>query len=329
MASLYEGWVGVVAQDEPGMPTPSLEQAAASLSTPPHNVDADFRAAVVDGEVVGAALMFMPTELNTHFVQLEGWVNVPWRRQGIGTALLRVVEERMREAGRSTLLIRVREYSGEGGRPSPGPAFGEAAGMTRAMTEVCRRLYLEDLDRDVLAALEADCRTRLDGYEVLRWEDGTSGDHPEEYVDGLARLELRMDTDAPHGDIDMKPRTEPEPEAVRARSRRSGAQGMRCFNAAVRHVGSGDIVAWTVLALHPGGNGTFAYQNITVVDPAHRGRKFGTLVKLENLDAIRSACPDLAIIETTNADENAHMIAINNALGFRVFCLIHNYQKEI
>ncbi|GLZ77043.1 hypothetical protein Afil01_18500 [Actinorhabdospora filicis] len=326
MRSLYDGWAEAIPVDQPGIPAPSLEDATRSLATPPHGARAEFLAAVADGTVVGAALMFMPDTVNTHFVHLEGWVNLGWRRRGVGTALRDAVEAKMREYGRTTWLAQVRENPG---RESPGPAFAEATGMTRAMTEVCRRLHLEDLDDDVLTALSADCRTRLDGYEVLVWEDGTSGPHPEEYVDGLARLELRMDTDAPHGDIDMKPRTEPEPEAIRARSQRSGLQNMRCFNAAVRHVESGDIVAWTVLMLHPGEGGTFAYQNITVVDPAHRGRKFGTLVKLENLAAIRAACPDLRTIETRNADENAHMIAINDALGFRIFCLVHNYQKEI
>ena len=39
--------------------------------------------------------------------------------------------------------------------------------------------------------------------------------------------------------------------------------------------------------------------------------------------------PKLAVVETSNAGENAHMIAINEALGYRVHGRIHNFQKEI
>lgn len=324
--ALYDGWAEATVVDQPDSPVLTRTEAIASLSTPPPTAVGDFHVAMVDGQVVGTVLIFMPTTLNTHFAHVEGWVHVPWRRRGVGRALRAAVEERLRELGRTVWMTRVREYPGE---DVSGPAFAEDGGMTAAMTEVCRRLYVDEVNDDVIAELRADCLTRLDGYEVLRWEDGVSGPHPEEYVDGLARLEIRMDTDAPTGDIDVKPRTEPEPDGIRARSKRSALQGLRCFNTAVRHIESGDIVAWTMLAMHTGGAEDFAFQNITVVHPEHRGRKFGTLVKLENLAAIREAAPNLRIIETSNADENAHMIAINDVLGFRVFCLVHNYQKEL
>ena len=46
-------------------------------------------------------------------------------------------------------------------------------------------------------------------------------------------------------------------------------------------------------------------QNITIVDPAHRGHRLGMVVKLENLRHAREHRPQLAAVDTANAASNA------------------------
>jgi GNAT superfamily N-acetyltransferase len=58
-------------------------------------------------------------------------------------------------------------------------------------------------------------------------------------------------------------------------------------------------------------------QESTVVLPAHRGHRLGMLVKAVNLQAHARLRPDTRRIYTWNNEDNAHMLAINVALGFR------------
>ena len=62
---------------------------------------------------------------------------------------------------------------------------------------------------------------------------------------------------------------------------------------------------------------THAWQSTTIVDPSHRGHRLGMAVKVENLIRTCAAEPDLRHVHTWNAEENTHMIAINEAIGFR------------
>ena len=73
---------------------------------------------------------------------------------------------------------------------------------------------------------------------------------------------------------------------------------------------------WSLLSL--AANTTrHAWQQITIVDPAHRGHRLGLLCKAENLAHTLAYEPELQVIDTYNAAANSHMIAINEQLGFR------------
>ena len=73
----------------------------------------------------------------------------------------------------------------------------------------------------------------------------------------------------------------------------------------------------------------YGHQWITIVDPDHRGRRLGTVVKLENLAQARREEPRLAAVDTWNADSNRHMIGINETMGFRAVDSWVNWQAEI
>jgi hypothetical protein len=49
----------------------------------------------------------------------------------------------------------------------------------------------------------------------------------------------------------------------------------------------------------------------------HRGHRLGLLLKVANLDQLRRFLPEVRYLNTWNADVNAHMVAINERLGFR------------
>jgi hypothetical protein len=59
-------------------------------------------------------------------------------------------------------------------------------------------------------------------------------------------------------------------------------------------------------------------QDPTMVARPHRGHRLGMLVKAAMLEWVATAEPGLRMIQTGNADGNAHMIAINEQLGYEL-----------
>ena len=95
-----------------------------------------------------------------------------------------------------------------------------------------------------------------------------------------------------------------------------------------RSPASGRLVAWTTLA-GPEDTPAHLWQNITIVDPEHRGHRLGMVVKLENLRHAREHRPELTAVDTSNASSNEHMLAINVAMGFRAIDSWMQWQQTV
>jgi hypothetical protein len=78
----------------------------------------------------------------------------------------------------------------------------------------------------------------------------------------------------------------------------------------------------------PGGE-EHCWQGNTIVDPEHRGHRLGTILKVENHRQLRSYRPRMRYVHTWNAEVNAHMIAINEAVGYRAVDRWIAYQKKL
>lgn len=147
-------------------------------------------------------------------------------------------------------------------------------------------------------------------YRVVQWVDRA----PDELVDDVAALEGRMATDIPLGDMDWEPEVW-DAARYRAKEAAAAARGrIRLATAAVddrtgRAVGYTDI---GVNASQP----EVGYQWDTIVDPDHRGHGLGLVIKSHNLRLLRERLPATRWVNTWNAESNAHMVAVNDALGF-------------
>ena len=60
----------------------------------------------------------------------------------------------------------------------------------------------------------------------------------------------------------------------------------------------------------------WGHQELTAVVRAHRGHRLGLLTKVAMLELLAEREPGLRFVETSNGETNAHMVAINEALGF-------------
>jgi hypothetical protein len=178
------------------------------------------------------------------------------------------------------------------------------------LSEIRRLLDVAFLDADELAALHGSAAKHAEGYEIVQWVDRA----PPELHDNMAFLVGRMSVDAPLEDMTWEPEVW-DAERYRSREDTALARGRCRVATAVRHVASGRAVGYTDIGVNP--RTEYAYQWDTIVTDEHRGHRLGLLLKAANLELLRATLPGVRYVNTWNAAANAHMVAINDAVGFR------------
>ena len=273
-----------------------------------------------DGVAVGAAVMGLPLRDNLSLAEPEIYVLPEARRRGVGTALLEAAVAEARENGRTSLLSYL---DGPAGSPTtPGTAFAERHGFTRRITEIARA-QRPPFDLDAIRAAEAAALAHSDGYRIVTWRDRA----PDEYIDEFARLEARLSTDAPLGDLDYEPEVW-DADRIRTSEERQARMGRQTWNAAAIAPDGTTMAGVTRISLASDSD-VSGFQNTTIVDPGHRGHRLGLLVKAANFEALHRDRPGVQAIWTWNADSNEHMIAINETLGYRVEGWSAGYQRDL
>jgi len=184
-----------------------------------------------------------------------------------------------------------------------------------------RVLELDSIPAGKLAGLRARAEAAAQGYSLLRW----AGPTPEEDLLGVATVQAAM-ADAPHNPGE-KPRGV-DPERLRHNERRSIEVGMRRYSVAARCDRTGELAGLTQIAADPL-ELPWARQFITAVTKEHRGHRLGLLVKVDMLDMLATAEPEVRRILTDNADANQHMIAINAELGYRILDEQQSWELDV
>jgi GNAT superfamily N-acetyltransferase len=323
LRQVHELFEAVRATETPELaPTPERHYAGA-LQQPPPNSERRCYTAVEDGTVLGQTWVYLPLKENTHFAEAELAVHPGHRRRGVGTALLDHLIEFAREERRSELVVTTRTaVTGGPDRPDTGARFLERHGFTAALTEIDRNLRLDTIDAATEQRHWDESIGFADDYELVSW----IGRCPEQYVEGLGRIDSQIFAEIPLGDVDLRPRTI-DADFVRAREDRAIAQEHLLIRTIAVHRASGDVAANTLIYAHEGQD--HADQAITIVDRAHRGHRLGLLTKLANLRQLREHHGYITAIWTGNADTNANMVAINDQLGFRPVDARVSYKRLI
>jgi GNAT superfamily N-acetyltransferase len=279
----------------------------------------------VDGTPVVLSEMKLPLLDNLSNAVVVIATHPAFRRRGYGTAMLEHVTKRARLHRRSRLISEISEplQSLDPATSVPGVAFATLAGAKPVTSEVRRALKIDTLDDDELARLLDDAVAHSEGYSLIQWD----GSAPAEVLEDLATLLSRMTLDAPLEDLDWEPELW-SPERYREQEERLVACGQERFSTAARHDESGQIVAVTDIGIALG-RPEVADQWATIVLPAHRGHRLGMLMKLANLEALRRRRPQVTRINTWNAAINDHMVAINEAIGFRPVERWREWQLEL
>jgi GNAT superfamily N-acetyltransferase len=259
---------------------------------------------LLDGEAVGVVELSLPQYDNLDTVNLELWVRPDRRRRGAGRALYAHAAARTRALGRKLLWAETVR------RHPDGEAFALAVGATAALAETRSRLDVDPADLGRLDGLLADAWRHAGGYRLVQW----TGVPPDDVIDDVAYLDGRLNADAPTGDLEVEPE-KVDADRIRGAARVNLLRGRIGSHTGAVHEATGRMIAFTTLRSE-GDVRWQAWQNITIVDPGHRGHRLGLIIKIENLRYARRHSPELSSIDTFNASSNAHMLAINTTMGF-------------
>lgn len=288
-----------------------------------------------DGEILGIGAMYMPTD-GTATVTADIWVDPERWGEGIEEALLAAVEEEARHRGRSTIQSftlhrpdtpgpRLNAPTGHGSVPADDrqTRFMRDNGFTLSQVERNSAFDLQNGPFDRVERLLASALEHAGpDYRLLEWTVPT----PEEYLDGFATVRGRLATDMPAGELVIEEEIW-DADRVRRREARFAAMGLTVSVAAVQHVPTGAIAAYNDIGI--GEPDSVTNQFGTLVLPEHRGHRLGMIVKCANILRWRTIAPHSPKISTFNAEENAHMLAINIEVGFVPVSYAGAWQKTL
>jgi len=307
---------------DPYDPPPSRRALVGGLGSPWPGYRSEWWVAREGGTTLGAAQLDLPLLDNTENAIVDVVVGPSHRRRGVGRALLEHLVQRTKAEGRMRIITEVREpLPGTGEQWAPAP-FNEAMGLTRALQEIRRRLDLQAPGPD-LAELARQADAASPGYRLVQWNDHT----PDGFLDDVAYLEGRMSVDPPLGELRWEPEAY-DAQRIRGTEAAVRVRGRRVYNTGAVHEESGRVVGYTQYGVDADVS-EHAWQWATIVAPEHRGHRLGLCLKLANLAFVRDGEPALRTVDTWNADENAHMIAVNELMGFVPIELGSEWQRDL
>ena len=272
-----------------------------------------------DDRLEGVADIFLPMSESTDTTDTMLFVDPSLtvdRRRAVFDSLAKECIRYSRQIGRSTVL-------GGGVAAASGPiaattGYGavwpedpeSAAWLKRGATlsQVYRssQLTLSKLE-DLHERLRRAAR-RAPEYRAITW----TGETPAKWRNDMCRLHEVMSTDSPLGDLEFEPEQWSDARLTEFERHKIG-NGRLLLTAAIEHPASGTLVGYTQMLI---GQDPLARQHNLIVMREHRGHGLGLLLKLTGIDLLQRAAPHARAISTMNAEENRHMLRVNEETGF-------------
>jgi GNAT superfamily N-acetyltransferase len=256
---------------------------------------------------VGTVEFTFKDNLDLGFLQI--YVAPDRRREGHGTAMESHLAGIAREQRRTSLMGEARWDIGQPGHR----AFAEARGYHLDLADGHRVL-------DLPATLPA--APVRDGYTLHHWRGRT----PDEWVDQYAQLNALFVQEAPTGDHPIENEFY-DAARVRADDQRLIDQG-RVMQVVVAVAPEGELAGHTQLVF-PGADPGDVYQWGTLVLPGHRGHGLGLSLKVRAMEVAGDLLEGRRYVHTGNALSNEPMIAVNDAMGYRLVAYSGEFVRSL
>lgn len=308
--AIYEFGVVRSAVDWPELTPPTYEGTVGRLRTSAVGAEPETMWLAEDGgKLVATGRFKIELEENTHLATITIAVSPEQRRQGIGTAFLKVLLAEARAVGRTRVMgphVRV----GSGGEP-----WAERMGFVPAQTYVMQTLTVADTDPALWDVPVPD------GYRLVAW----TGAAPEDIIASYARARHAI-ADALKGDLSW---TDPDwtPERIRKEEADFLATEREHRVVVAVDEATGEVVAQTQIFVRLA-RPEEALQSDTSVTREHRGHGLGRALKAAMMRGLVADRPGLATVETQTADI-ANMARINLEVGYRTVVTYRYVEAEV
>lgn len=283
-----------------------LQDTAARLAHHPADHVLTRWLAFDEDRIVAEAALYLDVEdvANSHLGWVELGVVPPGRRRGLGSELLLLAARQAEAAGRRLLM-------GESNSLVPaGRAFCAAKGFEAGLVERISQLVISDLDIALMESWSRAGRDQEDRFELF-WLDGR---WPAAMLDDVVALSHVMN-DAPFDDLDWNDQAFTTTHVV-AEEDEIFERGFTRYTAAVIERASGRMAGYTQLFINPSFP-DLGQQGNTGVLSEFRGNRLGKWLKAETALYLVEHHPEITRVRTGNANSNAPMLAINEAMGFK------------
>lgn len=304
-----------LAIDSPEIPPPTVRGFAAGLK---HGWDGDPPSRYIgrgaDGVAVGVISAMLPTYDNKNLAWFDLDVHPDHRGRGYDDELLRYAEEASAAAGRTLFGLSLWDLPNL-------LELGPRHGYEQKSVEVARRQEFSKIDWNTVEKLHQEAAEAAADYELIR----ITGALPDELLDGMVALTAFIN-DAPKDDLELEDDVY-TPERLRAYEAAQEAHDQTLRRVIARRRSTGELAGHTTIAVERE-RPHIGHQHDTAVDGSHRGHRLGALLKTDMLLWMREVEPQLTQVDTWNAESNAHMIGINEQLGYRILARGFGFQKQ-
>lgn len=259
-----------------------------------------------DGATVATAELNLSLRDNLETV----WADVridPARRADAGP-FLEELKNRTRLAGRTRLTADAR-WAPEGPE-GPDAELLRVHGFRLGNVDAQRVLDLP-ADEEHLERLATRAAPHHASYALRSWV----GPVPDDLVDAYGEMRSVMGVEAPSGELEWEAEDFPA-DRVRHEEQELAAQQRTSVTTVAVH-DDGTIAGHSQIVV-PGTDPVNAFQWDTLVLSAHRGHRLGLAMKVRNLRTAAHALGQRTLLHTWNAADNAPMIAVNEAMGYRL-----------
>lgn len=315
LRSVHQCYLDMEHELMPDQPATPFEEHEADWQAPARAHRKDLRwIALEDDQVIGTSHAVTWSD-HAESGLVEVAVLDGKRRRGAGSELLLAALGGLESEGRSKLIVDLPTGS-------PHEPYAEDLGLRRVFSERVSQLIVAEIDWMLMDTWIDRASERAPDYEILAMRSPL----PQEHLENWCRISDAMNT-APLEEFDLED-THMTPGKLRSIEANLSAKGYDLHALVAVHKPTGEFAGMTTL-LYQRHHPEIAQQDDTVVDPAHRNRGLGRLLKAQMAKDFLREHADVERINTGNAGSNQPMLAINEAMGFKAILEISAWQGDI